>query len=393
MIKTIAIITGTRADYGYLKPLIKRIHEDDELELQLYITGMHLVKEYGYSLNEVKKDFPIKEIVDIEIKSKNTDLDMTISSGKCIEEFAKVFKKNKPDISIVLGDRIEAFSTAIASYLLNIPVAHIAGGEITYGTVDDDLRHSITKLSHLHFVSTESHKKRVLQLGEENWRVHNVGALSLENIESIEIPKKEEIYLKYEFDDNYPLGLFIYHPLTKLNWEMANYEFVSIFDALKEISKKIGKLNIVIIYPNTDAGGYLIVDEIKKLNNENNLNIKTFSNLSHEEYISILSNSDILVGNTSSGIIEAPSLGVPYVCVGDRQKGRDRGNNVIAVQCNKEEIRKSIEKALYDESFINIVKRNENPYYKPQSSKYIVDILKSIDVNENFIKKKFIDVL
>ena len=393
MIKTIAIITGTRADYGYLKPLIKRIHEDDELELQLYITGMHLVKEYGYSLNEVKKDFPIKEIVDIEIKSKNTDLDMTISSGKCIEEFAKVFKKNKPDISIVLGDRIEAFSTAIASYLLNIPVAHIAGGEITYGTVDDDLRHAITKLSHLHFVSTESHKKRVLQLGEENWRVHNVGALSLENIESIEIPKKEEIYLKYEFDDNYPLGLFIYHPLTKLNWEMANYEFVSIFDALKEISKKIGKLNIVIIYPNTDAGGYLIVDEIKKLNNENNLNIKTFSNLSHEEYISILSNSDILVGNTSSGIIEAPSLGVPYVCVGDRQKGRDRGNNVIAVQCNKEEIRKSIEKALYDESFINIVKRNENPYYKPQSSKYIVDILKSIDVNENFIKKKFIDVL
>jgi len=393
MIKKIAVITGTRADYGYLKPLIMRIHEDDELELQLYVTGMHLVKEHGHTLDEVKKDFPVKEVVDIGVKSKNTDLDMAISSGKCIEEFARVFKRNNPDISIVLGDRVEAFSTATASYLLNIPVAHIAGGEMTNSLVDDDLRHAITKLSHLHFVSTEEYKKRVLQLGEENWRVHNVGALSLENIENIKIPKKEEIYSKYGFDINYPLCLVVYHPLTKISWKMANYEFASIFDALKETAKSTGKLNIAIIYPNTDAGGYLIVDEIKKISNENNLNIKTFANLPHEEYISILANSDVLVGNTSSGIIEAPSLGVPYVCVGDRQKGRVRGNNVIDVRCNMVDIKKGLEKALFDNDFINTVKRKENPYYKPQPSKYIINILKSVDINENFIKKKFIDIL
>ena len=393
MIKKIAVITGTRADYGYLKPLIMRIHEDDELELQLYVTGMHLVKEHGHTLDEVKKDFPVKEVVDIGVKSKNTDLDMAISSGKCIEEFARVFKRNNPDISIVLGDRVEAFSTATASYLLNIPVAHIAGGEITYGTVDDDLRHAITKLSHLHFVSTEEYKKRVLQLGEENWRVHNVGALSLENIENIKIPKKEEIYSKYGFDINYPLCLVVYHPLTKISWKMANYEFASIFDALKETAKSTGKLNIAIIYPNTDAGGYLIVDEIKKISNENNLNIKTFANLPHEEYISILANSDVLVGNTSSGIIEAPSLGIPYVCVGDRQKGRVRGNNVVDVRCNMIDIKKGLEKALFDSEFINVVKKKENPYYKPQPSKCIINILKSVNNIEKLINKKFVDII
>ena len=393
MIKKIAVITGTRADYGYLKPLIIRIHEDDELELQLYVTGMHLVKEHGHTLDEVKKDFQVKEVVDIGVKSKNTDLDMAISSGKCIEEFARVFKRNNPDISIVLGDRVEAFSTATASYLLNIPVAHIAGGEMTNSLVDDDLRHAITKLSHLHFVSTEEYKKRVLQLGEENWRVHNVGALSLENIENIEIPKKEEIYSKYGFDINYPLCLVVYHPLTKISWKMANYEFASIFDALKETAKSTGKLNIAIIYPNTDAGGYLIVDEIKKISNENNLNIKTFANLPHEEYISILANSDVLVGNTSSGIIEAPSLGIPYVCVGDRQKGRVRGNNVVDVRCNMIDIKKGLEKALFDSEFINIVKKKENPYYKPQPSKCIINILKSVNNIEKLINKKFVDII
>jgi GDP/UDP-N,N'-diacetylbacillosamine 2-epimerase (hydrolysing) len=370
-----------------------RIHEDDELELQLYVTGMHLVKEHGHTLDEVKKDFQVKEVVDIGVKSKNTDLDMAISSGKCIEEFARVFKRNNPDISIVLGDRVEAFSTATASYLLNIPVAHIAGGEMTNSLVDDDLRHAITKLSHLHFVSTEEYKKRVLQLGEENWRVHNVGALSLENIENIEIPKKEEIYSKYGFDINYPLCLVVYHPLTKISWKMANYEFASIFDALKETAKSTGKLNIAIIYPNTDAGGYLIVDEIKKISNENNLNIKTFANLPHEEYISILANSDVLVGNTSSGIIEAPSLGIPYVCVGDRQKGRVRGNNVVDVRCNMIDIKKGLEKALFDSEFINIVKKKENPYYKPQPSKCIINILKSVNNIEKLINKKFVDII
>ena len=394
MIKKVAIVTGTRADYGYLKPLIRRVYNDNELELQLYVTGMHLVKEHGYSLKEVEKDFPVTEIVDIGFKAKNTDLDMAILTGKGIEEFAKIFKKNCPDIVVVLGDRIEAFSTATASYLLNIPVAHIAGGEITYGTVDDDLRHAITKLSHLHFVSTEEYKKRVLQLGEEEWRVYNVGALSLENIENIKIPKKEEVYSKYGFDINYPLCLVVYHPLTKLNWKMANHEFNSIFEALKDVAKSIGKLNIAIIYPNTDAGGYFIVNEIKKLKNkDNNLVIRTFTNLPHEEYISLLANSDVLVGNTSSGIIEAPSLGVPYVCIGDRQKGRVRGHNVIDVQCNKEEIKKGIEKALFDIDFIKVVKKKENPYYKPQPSKKIVEILKSIKIDENFIKKKFVDII
>ncbi|HIP93111.1 MAG TPA: UDP-N-acetylglucosamine 2-epimerase (hydrolyzing), partial [Desulfurobacteriaceae bacterium] len=272
VIKKVAVITGTRADYGYLKPLIEKIYKDKELYLQLFVTGMHLVREHGYSLKEVERDFPITEVVDIGFEAKSTNLDMAIWTGKGIEKFSKIFKKYEPDIVFVLGDRIEAFSIAASAYLLNIPVAHIAGGELTFNTVDDDLRHAITKLSHLHFVSTETYKKRVLQLGEEEWRVYNVGALSLENIEKIQIVSKKEIYKKYNFESNYPLILILYHPLTKDKKFL--FEFENIINALEEFSDKYNKLNVLAIYPNTDSGGYLIVESLKKLKRNKNLNLR-----------------------------------------------------------------------------------------------------------------------
>ncbi len=391
MIKKVAIVTGTRADYGYLKPLIKRVYKDNDLTLQLFVTGMHLVEEHGYSLKEVEKEFPITEIIDIGFKAKSSNLDMAIWTGKGIEKFSKVFNKHKPDIVFVLGDRIEAFAVASAAYLLNIPVAHIAGGELTYNIVDDDLRHAITKLSHLHFVSTEIYKRRILQLGEEEWRVHTVGALSLENIKNIKIPFKKEIYKKYGFDMKFPLCLVIYHPLTKDKKFLS--EFENIFFALKEFANKYDKLNVLVIYPNTDAGGYLIVEKLNDLNKLNNLNIKILPNLSHEEYVSVLANSDVLIGNTSSGIIEAPSLGVPYICVGDRQKGRVRAKNTIDVKGDKNSILKALKKALLDTEFINLVKKKENPYYQPNPSEKIIEIIKNIKSKEKLLKKRFVDVI
>ena len=391
VIKKVAVITGTRADYGYLKPLIEKIYKDKELYLQLFVTGMHLVREHGYSLKEVERDFPITEVVDIGFEAKSTNLDMAIWTGKGIEKFSKIFKKYEPDIVFVLGDRIEAFSIAASAYLLNIPVAHIAGGELTFNTVDDDLRHAITKLSHLHFVSTETYKKRVLQLGEEEWRVYNVGALSLENIEKIQIVSKKEIYKKYNFESNYPLILILYHPLTKDKKFL--FEFENIINALEEFSDKYNKLNVLAIYPNTDSGGYLIVESLKKLKRKKNLNLRTIPNLSHEEYISILANSNVLIGNTSSGIIEAPSLGVPYICVGDRQKGRVRAKNTLDVKGDKKEILNALKKALFDTKFIDMVKKRENPYYQPKPSEKIIKIIKSISSKEKLLKKKFVDIV
>lgn len=391
VIKEVAIVTGTRADYGYLKPLIEKIYKDKDLNLQLFVTGMHLVKKHGYSLKEVKKDFPITEIVDIGFKAKSTNLDMAIWTGKGIEEFSKLFNKYKPDIVFVLGDRIEAFAVATAAYLLNIPIAHIAGGELTFNIVDDDLRHAITKLSHFHFVSTEIYRKRILQLGEEKWRVHNVGALSLENIEKIQIASKKEIYKRYNFEINYPLVLVLYHPLTKDKKFL--FEFESIICALKEFSNKHNKLNVLVIYPNTDSGGYLIVEKLGKLKRNNNLNSRIIPNLSHEEYTSVLANSNVLIGNTSSGIIEAPSLGVPYICVGDRQKGRDRAKNTLDVKGNKKEILGALKKTLFDTKFIDLVKKRENPYYQPRPSEKIVKIIKKINSKEKLLKKKFVDMV
>ena len=334
--KIIAVVTGSRAEYGYLRPLIKEMIKDRNIKTRLYVCGVHLVKSYGYSVTDIIKDgFNITNKVEMTVKDSNNPYDLAISIAAGIEGFAKNFKDSRPDILVVFGDRIEPFAAAIAAASMDIPIAHISGGEVGLGDIDDNLRHAITKLAHLHFTSSRLSKERVLKLGEEPWRVFQVGALSLDTILNTKLISKNYFHKKYYFSDK-PFILISYQPVTT-EWRDARKQITMILESAMEITKK-EKMTIIVLYPNPYPGGFQIMQAIKKFT-RNNKNIIAFKNFPHLEFISLMSISSVLVGNSSSGIIEAPSLGVPYVCVGTRQKGREKGNNVIDVSYSKEKIK------------------------------------------------------
>jgi UDP-hydrolysing UDP-N-acetyl-D-glucosamine 2-epimerase len=385
MIKKIAVVTGTRAEYGYLKPLIEKIKNNPNFSLMLYVTGMHLIKEYGNTIDEIKKDgFQIKSIVDMEMKENNSLSDLANSIGKGISEFSKIFEKDKPDLLVIFGDRVEPFAAAVSAIVMNIPIAHIHGGDKAFADLDNNLRYSLTKLSHIHFPPTEQSKNRILKLGEEEWRVYKVGSLSLDTILNKPLLKKEEMFKKYNIP-NKKLMLIIYHPVTT-EFKEASMQMRLILDLSNKIAEK-EDMEIVIIYPNAYPGGFDIIQEIKRLMKENE-RIHVFENLPILEYISILANSSVFIGNSSSGIIEAPSLGIPYVCIGTRQQGRERGKNVIDVDFSESNITSAIDKALHDQEFLKEVQKKENPFGDGKASERIINFLKEIKLNKKLIQKK-----
>ena len=385
MKRKIAVVTGSRAEYGYLRPLMKKIKDDEELEFILYITGMHLVKEYGNTLEEIKRDgFEITGTVNMEIKVDNSPYDFAASIGKGIIGFAEILKKNTLDIIIVFGDRTEPFAAAVAASTMNIPVVHINGGDIGLGDIDNNIRHAITKFSHLHFTASKKSMERILKLGEEEWRVYHVGALSLDTILNEKLLSKDDLCKKYNIF-NIPYILLSYHPISS-EWEEAESQIRLVMEAVNAIAKQ-ENLGIIITYPSAYPGGYQIIQVIKEYSNKNQ-NILLFENFPHIHYVSLMKNSALFVGNSSSGIIEAPSLGIPYVCVGERQYGRERAKNVIDVSYKKEEIINSIKKALFDQEFLNEVKKCESPYGDGTASQKIVNLLRKIKIDNKLIKKK-----
>lgn len=385
MKRKIGIITGSRAEYGYLKLLIKGVEESLELKLLLYVTGMHLLKECGDTIQEIKKDgFRIAETIDMSTKIGGTNYDLALSIGRGITEFANVFQQDNPEIIVVFGDRVEPFAAAIAAVSMNIPVAHISGGEVGLGDIDDNLRHAITKLAHLHFTSSNQSKKRILNLGEESWRVFKVGALCLDTILSKKLLTKKDLCVKYTIS-NKPLILISYHPVTT-EWLDAKKQMETVMNSAIEIANK-ESMEIIVIYPNIYPGGLKIINAIKKFARQNK-NIQVFKNLPYLDYISLMANSSVLVGNTSSGIIEAPSLGIPYVCVGTRQQGRERANNVIETGYSKNEIMTAIKKALFDKNFLSTVKKNKSPYGEGRASQKIIKVLTKVKINKELLQKK-----
>ncbi|MFH2106785.1 MAG: UDP-N-acetylglucosamine 2-epimerase [Candidatus Micrarchaeota archaeon] len=383
MTKKIAVITGTRAEYGILEPIVKKIVADKELELQLYVTGMHLSKEYGDTVKQI--EYKIAEKIDMKIKERNEDIDMAISVSEGVKGFANAFKKRKPDLVIVLGDRIEAFAAAVSAHLLNIPIAHIHGGDLTFSIFDEGMRHAITKLAHIHFAATEKSKKRILQMGEEPWRVFNVGAPGIDAILESKITSKQEICKKLRLGPNKKIALVLYHPVTT-EWETAGTEMVSILRAMENFDGQV-----IIIGSNADAGSYKIKDEMNRLKNKKNCHL--FNSLGHADFLSLMKNCDVMVGNSSSGIIEAPSLGVSVINVGPRQEGRERAKNVIDVPCDEVHIRKAVEKAINDSKFIETAKKCESPYGNGHASEKIMKTIKGIDLaNKKLIQKRFIEI-
>jgi UDP-N-acetylglucosamine 2-epimerase (non-hydrolysing)/GDP/UDP-N,N'-diacetylbacillosamine 2-epimerase (hydrolysing) len=379
MKRKVCVITGTRADYGILSPVMKAITSSNSLKLYIVATCMHLMKEFGYTIKEIEKDgFNIYEKVNISYK-KDTGQAMAFSVGKAVSMFSKVFARLHPDFVLVLGDRGEMLAATIAANYANIPVAHLHGGEVS-GHIDGILRHAITKLSHIHFPATKNAKERILKLGEEKYRIFKVGAPSIDRILNEKLPDKEEQSRKYGIKDDEPLAILVQHPIAAES-DKAGEQMRITLEAIKKL-----KLQTILIYPNADAGGRKMISIIRKYRIYSF--IKTLKSIPHKDYLGLMKIARVLIGNSSSGIVEAPSFHLPVVNIGNRQKGRERSNNIIDVPHNKNAIIKAIKKALFDNHFRKQVKKCRNIYGDGHASERIVKTLSKIKTGDKLLQKQ-----
>ena len=384
MARKICIITGTRAEYGLLYWLLKEIEADKELQLQVIVTGMHLSPEFGLTYKEIEKEFKINKKIEM-LLSSDTSVGITKSMGLAQISFAESYDELKPDAVVVLGDRYEIFSATSAAMIARIPIAHIHGGEKTEGAFDESIRHSITKMSHLHFAATEEYKNRVIQLGENPSRVFNVGGMGIENIKRLELLNKKEFEKSIEFKLNIKNILVTFHPVTLEN-STAQEQFKELLDAIDELEDT----NIIFTKANSDTDGRVINQMIDEYVTKNSHKSIVFTSLGQLRYLSALQYVDAMVGNSSSGLGEAPSFKIGTINIGDRQKGRIKASSVIDCEPNKDSILKSFEK-LYSKEFQETLKTTINPYGNGCASKKIVEILKSVDL-KNILKKSFYDL-
>lgn len=382
MVRKIAVVTGTRAEYGILKPLLEKIVESRDLELNLIVTGMHLLKKYGLTINEIKKDgFKIETVV----RMYNDDEEDITYHGKALANglagFTSALSKMTPNILVVLGDRLEPLAATLAAATLKIPIAHIHGGDKTdSGHIDECIRHSITRFANIHFTATKKSAERLIKMGEEPWRIFWVGALGLDSIINQESNPKKELLKKLEIHSNEKIIVCIFHPVH-LEKEAAGKQMREILESIKELG-----IQTVIVYPNNDMGSYDIIKEIEKYRGL--LFIKILPNLLHDDYVNLLKQGDVLIGNSSGGIIEAPSLKLPVVNIGSRNVGREHADNVIFVDVKKEEIKKAIKKALYDKGFKKKVELCRSPYGYGKAREKIVKVLSEIEINKRLLQKK-----
>lgn len=382
MKKKICIATGTRAEYGLLNPLMTLIKKDKNLELQIVATAMHLSPEFGMTVNEIANDgFKVNEKIEM-LLSADTDTAIVKAMGLAMITASDVFKRLKPDLLIILGDRYEMMALATSAYLMNIPIAHIAGGETTEGAFDEGIRHSITKMSSLHFAATEVYKKRIIQLGENPKTVFNVGALGLDNIKNLNLLSKKELEkdLKLSFDGQ--TALVTFHPVT-LDKESPKKQFLKVVAALE----KFPDLKIIFTMPNSDTGGREIIEMIKKFTASRN-NVYAFTNLGQKRYLSTLKCVDLVIGNSSSGIVEVPFMGIPTVNIGERQKGRIMGESIINVKCETADIVSGIKKALSRKRNSVAIK---NQYGNGTAAGQMINIIKK-NISNISPRKKFYDI-
>ncbi|SHM61043.1 UDP-N-acetylglucosamine 2-epimerase [Gracilibacillus kekensis] len=377
--RNICVITGTRADYGIYYPIISTINENENLNLQILATGMHLSPYHGNTLKEIENDhFTISDKVDILLQG-STGENMAKSIGIGIIGMTQSFQRLKPDIVLVLGDRGEMLSAAISASHMNIPVAHIHGGEVS-GSIDESVRHAITKLSHIHFPSTDLSAERISKLGEDQWRIFKVGAPRIDTIKTQETPQTEDVLLKHNIVlNNKDYYLFVFHPVTtEVNDVKSQIQIC--MSSLSQLGK-----DVIIIMPNSDAGNEDIIIEY-----ENYKKYKYFhfvTNFSPMEYLTILKNSLAIIGNSSSGIIEAASFKKPVINIGNRQIGRERSENVIDVDCNKDDLLKAI-KMMDTQAFSQKLTEVKNVYGEGNASQKIIEVITSIEIDNALINKK-----
>jgi len=385
MKKIISILTATRAEYGLLKPIIAKLNTVDEFDVRIVATGAHLSPEFGLTYQEIEKDgFLIDEKIEI-LLSSDTPSSISKSMGLAMISFADYFEKLKPDLLVVLGDRYETLAVVTTAMNQRIPVAHLYGGETTEGAIDESIRHAITKMSYLHFTSTDEYRKRVIQLGEDPDRVFNVGAIGIENILNEKLLSKKELENELNISLSKPYAVVTYHPVT-----LENNSSEKQIESLLEVCKEYKDLEFIFTKANADAEGRIINQYVDRYARENE-NIFAFTSLGMRNYLSALKYCKVVIGNSSSGIVEAPSFGIPTVNIGDRQKGRIQASSVINCEPNKESIRKALDLALSNE-FIEKAKKTVNPYGDGDTSSKVVEVIKEHMINDKInLKKKFYD--
>jgi UDP-N-acetylglucosamine 2-epimerase (non-hydrolysing)/GDP/UDP-N,N'-diacetylbacillosamine 2-epimerase (hydrolysing) len=375
--RKIACMTATRADYPRVKSVLQEITARPNLELKLIVTGMHLVKEFGHTVDEIVRDgFEIDERVEM-YSGDDTPYGMAVAAARCAKGMADAFNKIKPDLFLLTVDRIETLAAAQSAAYMNLPIAHIQGGEVT-GTIDESIRHAVTKMAHIHFPATPDAAERIIKMGEDPNFVHRVGCPYVDIISSIEYRSKAELSKDYAFDPSRPLILFTQHPVTTEYGQGVEQMKITI-DAIKNFPD----VEVVALYSNADAGGQEIIDLMKKTPQ-----FHIFPNITNNDYLGLMKHADLMIGNSSAGIREAPSFHLPAINIGTRQAGRLRAANVIDVPHNLEALTQAINKALYDNEFKREVETAANPYGDGRSAKRIVDILENIELNPNLIQKR-----
>ena len=385
--RKICVVTGSRAEYGLTSKLIRKIYDSDKTQLQLIATNMHLSSIYGNTYLEIEKDgIPIDRKIPIIDESGSNDAKaILLSMSKEIAGLAEAYEELKPDLIFIVGDRYEMLVAAVAALIEKIPVAHFGGGNVTEGAFDDAIRHSITKMSHLHFVSTEKYRKRVIQLGELPERVFNYGSLGVENVTTMPLMTQEEVEesIKFKIDDRTVLAT--YHPVT-----LSESSISEDIDAFLGAIAETPGLRVVFTMPNSDTGGEIIASKIQAFVDAAPDNYCVYKSLGVKRYLSVMKYSRAVIGNSSSGIAETPSFHKPTLNIGDRQKGRETAESVINCETDKESIKKGLSLAL-SEQYASIARSINNPYEKPHIVDSIFETLSTYPL-DHLIKKPFYDL-
>jgi len=377
MTRKILYVTGTRADYGLMHSILLEIENNPNMDLELVVTGMHLMDEFGKTINEIKND-KFKINVLNAVFEEDNKYSMAKFVGIFIQLLTDLLKKIKPDIILLLGDRGEMLAGAIVGAYLNIPTVHLHGGEIT-STVDEYMRHAITKMVNIHLPATEKSAERIIKMGEDPDYVFVVGAPGLDGI-NIDLIKKEDIASRYNLNLSKPILLVLQHPVT-LESEESSKQMLETINAIQDLNYQT-----ILIYPNADAGGKGMINVIKQ--HDNLPFLKTFKSIPRKDFLSLMNVADVIIGNSSSAIIEAPSFKLPAVNIGSRQKGRERSSNVLDVDYDSLEIKSAVEKALFDKKFKNLLNESKNPYGDGNTSSRVVKILGKIPLNDKLLEKR-----
>jgi UDP-hydrolysing UDP-N-acetyl-D-glucosamine 2-epimerase len=379
--RRIGVVTGARSDYGIYLPILRRIQSASDLALVLIAGGSHLSAEYGRTIQFIEQDgFDIAATVEM-VPESDSGAATADAMGRGVIGFARAYAEHAPDLLLVLGDRFEMLSAAVAALPQRIPLAHIHGGELTEGALDDAIRHAITKMSHLHFAATEEYGRRIVGMGEEPWRVTVSGAPALDNVRELPLASRDEVDREYGLEHGSPFLLVTYHPET-LEHERAGERMDALLGALEDAG-----LPVVFTYPNADMGSRAIIERVQRFVGHH-ANARVATSLGTRAYFGVMRHATAMAGNSSSGIIEAASFELPVVNIGDRQQGRVRGANVIDCTPDRQAIGAAIRQATsprFRESLVDL----RNPYGDGTASERIVSTLAQVPLDARLLRKRF----